>query len=462
VNTSDQEVNIKIALAPALRSGRLVVAERNALLAAMSDDVAAAVLRNNYQQSLALSLAARRDAHDIGAIGRLLRDLEERGLMERRLEALPGDHELTEAARLGRGLARPALAVVLSYAKIAVLQDLLASRAPDDPYMRGLLSDYFPPALRDRFKDEIEGHRLRREIVATTLTNGLVNRLGPATPLALADSTGRPVTEVAFAFMAARGTLGLAALWQRLDSLDGVVSGAVQLELYERVRRVLVTATTDFLREGVAQRPLGETIEAYSAGFRAITGELTALLPAPLAQKLDADRERLTACGVPPDVADEIARLDVLVDVPSIVATALRAQVDVPAAAEAFLAIAAALRVGEIVARAHELSPSDDYERLAISGGIASLGEAHRRLAVDRVVACRTGDRRPVTEWLAALGPIAARAGSDLAAIAAAREMSVSRLAVAAARLTALAEAATKAATSPHAPRAPAPAHFQP
>jgi glutamate dehydrogenase len=442
VNTSDQEVNIKIALGAAVRAGRLGLEERNRLLKAMAGDVARAVLRNNYQQSLALSLAERRRARDLGSIGRLVRELEARGLMDRRLEAVPGDHELAERARLGHGLARPELAVLLSYAKIALLHDLLGSSVPDDPYLGWLLADYFPAELREPYAQEIASHRLRREIVATTLTNGLVNRLGPATPLALADVAGRPVTEVAFAFMAARGTLGLAGLWQRIDGLDGVVPGDVQLDLYERVRRVLVAATTDFLRDGVAARPLAASIERFGAGCEAIRAGLGSLLPEATAARLAADVRRQAGRGVPEDLARAIAELDLLAETPAIVATAERAGAGVTAAARAYFAISASLGLDAIAARAEDVAPADDYERLAISGGLASLGEGHRRLAVRLLARPAPVAGSDVAQWLGDLGAVSERARHDLAAIAGAGGMSIARLAVAAARLASLADVA--------------------
>ncbi len=440
VNTSDQEVNIKIALSPAVRSGRLAVEERNRLLAAMAGDVAATVLRNNYQQSLALSLAERREARDLGSIARLIRDLDARDLIDRRLESLPDDHELAERVRRGRGLTRPELAVVLSYAKIALLHDLLASDVPDDPYLAGLLTDYFPAALRGRFADDIAHHRLRREIVATTLTNGLVNRLGPAGPLALADVAGRPVTEVAFAFMAARGSLGLAALWARIDALDGVLQGAVQLALYERVRHGLVVAATDFLREGVAARPMSDTIARCSEASATISSALERVAPAALIERLQRDAVGLVATGVPQDLASDIVRLAVLVETPAIVSTAERARATVEDAARAYLEVADHLRIDEIVARAQELAPTDDYERLAIGGGVASLGDAHRRLAAS-FLETRREHSTSLADWLSGCGLLAGGARRDLEAIAAAREMSVARLAVASARVAGLAQA---------------------
>jgi glutamate dehydrogenase len=440
VNTSDQEVNIKIALAPAVRSGRLSLEERNRLLSAMADDVAATVLRNNYQQSLAISLAERCNARDLGRIARLVRELDVRDLIDRRLEALPDDHQFAERVRQGRRLTRPELAVVLSYAKIALLHDLLASDVPDDPYLSGLLSDYFPPALRERFPDDIAHHRLWREIVATTLTNGLINRMGPAGPLTLADVAGRPVTDVAFAFMAARGTLGLAGLWARIDALDGALASDVQLGLYERVGQGLVVAATHFLREGVAARPLSETVTRCGHGGASLMEALGRIMPTVLTERLLKDSAHLVASGVPAELANDVVRLSVLAETPAIVATAERSGTSIADAARAYLTIASHFGIDEIVARAQELAPADDYERLAIGGGIASLGDAHRRLATSFLDKDR-GRSASLDSWVAECGSLADRARGDLEAIAAAREMSVARLVVASARLAGLAEA---------------------
>ncbi|MBS0243535.1 MAG: NAD-glutamate dehydrogenase, partial [Proteobacteria bacterium] len=421
VNTSDQEVNIKIALRPALMSGRLSLDTRNALLAEMSDDVARAVLRNNYQQSLALSLAERRGARDLGGLSRLLRDLEARGLVDRKLEALPSDHELAERGRMGKGMTRPELSVVLSFAKIALLHELLASPVPDDPYLSWLLADYFPPALRERFAADIAGHRLRREIVATTLTNGLVNRFGPSGPLTLGETAGRPVTDVAFAFSAARGMLGLAELWGRIDALDGSLAGTAQLELYERVRSALVIASPALMRGGVAEAPLDGTIDRLSKAATAVTETLAGSAPAALSARIEAGRSALAALGVPDDLARDVARLPVLAETPSVVAVADASGGEIARAARAMFAVESSLGVGEISARARDLAPADDYERLAIGGSIASLGDGVRSLAA----AFLKSGVPDLDQWLSAAGPLAQVAGRDLSAIAGGRDIGI-------------------------------------
>ncbi len=91
VNTSDVEVNIKIALSRPLRAGALTLEGRNALLAEMTDEVARLVLRNNYQQTLALSLAQRRGLEDLGFQQRLMQTLEMHGQLDRAVEFLPDE-----------------------------------------------------------------------------------------------------------------------------------------------------------------------------------------------------------------------------------------------------------------------------------------------------------------------------------------------------------------------------------
>ena len=107
VNTSDIEVNIKIALAQPVRSGKLKLLDRDHLLAELTDEVAALVLRNNYQQPLAISLAERRGLEDLGFEQRLMQTLEAVGELDRAVEFLPDDKEISERRRRSQALTRP-------------------------------------------------------------------------------------------------------------------------------------------------------------------------------------------------------------------------------------------------------------------------------------------------------------------------------------------------------------------
>jgi len=169
VNTSDVEVNIKIALSLPVRDGRLTLKTRNTLLGKMTDDVAALVLRNNYLQTLALSLAERRGLDDLGFQQRLMQTLEQRGELDRVVEYLPDDMALAERVRRQQPLTRPELSVLLAYAKLSLYADLLVSNVPDDPYLGRELGRYFPKLIAQKFPDALEKHRLRREIISTQL-----------------------------------------------------------------------------------------------------------------------------------------------------------------------------------------------------------------------------------------------------------------------------------------------------
>ena len=432
VNTSDQEVNIKIALAPAIRAGRLTVEERNRLLAAMSGDVAAAVLRNNYQQSLAISLAERRSAEDIGPLSRLIRQLEADGVLDRGLEALPDEHALAERQRARLGMTRPELAVLLSTAKIDLLRHLLATDVPDSPAFAPLLIEYFPQALRERFAGDLANHRLRREIVATTLTNGLVNRLGPTGTMQLRDASGRPLADVVFAVMAARRMLGLGSVWQAIDALDGRIAGATQLDLYEEARRAICQTA-----EAILATPLGPLADAGTS-LEAITAEIRALgdgaLPSAVASRIASEMAARTAKGVPSELAADLARLEVLAETPAVAAIAGEAGVTVARAAAARLELNVALGLDGLDRRARALVPADDDERAAIAAAREALATAGRRLAIALLASAPAEPISPprVAHWLSSVGIGAGQALSELNRIAASPTMTLARLTVAA------------------------------
>jgi glutamate dehydrogenase len=457
VNTSDQEVNIKIALQPATRAGALDVEARRTLLAEMTADVASASLRNNYQQSLALSLAERRSARDLPDYALLMRALEAGGLLDRAIEALPSEMELQERARTGRGLMRSELAVLLSYAKIALQHDLLESRVPDEPQLESWLTGYFPSVLRERFSAAIRNHSLRREIVALGLTNAVVNRGGPAMAVRLAAETGRPTPDVAHAFMAVREVFDLPQLWQRIDALDGTVGGDAQLCLYEATHDLVNTQTLWFLRhdKGQDDRPtdLAGLIRPHKVGLAALTRALDNVLSPGRRSQLEQRAARLRADGVPVDLAGDIARLDALAHAPAVTGIARATGRPVPDTARIYFEIGERLRIDNLAARGAAIPTADQYDRLAIAHALAQLGAAHAAFTREAI---RVGGTGP---WLASLGDPIARVERTLAEAAGNGTLTVSRLTVAAGALDELAAGAREArVTSAAKPLEPTPA----
>jgi glutamate dehydrogenase len=212
VNTSDVEVNIKIALSGPVRAGKLTMEARNALLAQMTDEVAHLVLRNNYQQTLAISLAQRRGLEDLGFQQRLMQTLEVRGELNRGVEFVPDEVAIAERRKRNAGLTRPELAVLLAYAKLSLYSELLDSPVPDDPYLGRELERYFPKEMSKRYSDALHAHRLRREIIATQLTNSMINRGGATLIVRIADQTGAASPAISAAFAAVRNSYELIEL----------------------------------------------------------------------------------------------------------------------------------------------------------------------------------------------------------------------------------------------------------
>jgi glutamate dehydrogenase len=426
VNTSDQEVNIKIAIAPAVRSGKLGPDARKTLLMEMTDDVAKSSLRNNYQQSLALSLAEHRSAQELPDHLLLIRALENSGMLDRELEGLPKDTEAQERARAGRGLTRPELAVLLSYAKLSLQHELLQSAIPDEPMLESWLTGYFPPILRKQFADGIAKHSLRREIIALGLVNTVVNRGGPAMVVRLAGESRRATSDVAYAFLAAREVFALSELWDKLDALDGKVPGQAQLELYELVQSHVRRQTLWFLRDNSATEDLAGTIARHRAGLAELRSMLGALLPARRKTALEAQIEAFAARKVPSDVVRPVVELEVTGLVPAIVEIAEETKHTLQDAARAFLVAGDEFRIPDLIAKAGAIVTSDTYDRLALAQAIGRFTVAQAMFAKAALRA------KSLETWQAAQRAHAGATSAMLEEIASEGTPTVSRLLVAA------------------------------
>ena len=432
VNSSDLEVNIKIALGPAVASGRLDPQARRELLASMTEDVAAACLVNNYQQSLALSLAERRALRDAVYLSRLMEDLEERGLLDRKLQFLPSPQEMAQRQSTGIGMTRPELAVLLSLAKLALSKDLISTSLPDDPVCEPLLTNYFPEALRENFFEEIKAHRLRREIIVTGLTNAMLNRGGPAMAVRLADESGRGPGDVAAAFLIVSSVFHLPHLWHAVDALDGKMPGQAQLDLYLRIQDFLLEQVSGLLRT-VPLGDLAATIANYRAGVEELShvfGEC--LTPAQL-ERVAASRQAMERSGATPEVAERIAALDVLSHAMTI--TRLARETNRPIMDAARIAFAASdyFHLDELKTLAAGLQIRDYFDRLAVNGAIYTLETARR--ALSREVLHEAIGAADFAAWEREHGGRLARAKMALDEIAATGDLTVSRLTVVASRV---------------------------
>lgn len=430
VNCSDVEVNIKIALASAMRKGSLTRPARNKLLAEMTDEVGSLVLSNNYQQTLALSIARKRGLADIAHQSRFMTALEARGLLDRAVETLPSPAALAEREARGEPLTRAELGVLLAYAKIVLFSDIVASDVPDDAHFDRDLMGYFPDRMAKKYATEIHGHRLRREIITRVVANDLVNRGGPSFVNRLQEATGRTAADVVRTFALVRDGFALPALYREIDALDNQIDGQVQLDLYQMVSRLIYVTSGWYLKNDAGTAPLGQRIAELQEARKALEPKLVALLPAFSRERIEEKRHGLFKSGAPEGLAGQLALSEVAELIPDIALTARTAGADIVAAAKAFFAVSDAFRIPRVEDAARSITPSDYYDQLALSRATDTIGAARRGIAVAALTG-HAGTADPVAAWLDAGGERVARIRERLQALTEGGDITVSRLSVA-------------------------------
>src|SRR5205085_7934885 len=313
VDTSDHEVNIKILLYDAIERRELTgIEERNRILAEMTDEVGHLVLRDNYEQTQAISVTESLGESVLDEQARFMRALERASKLNRVIEGLPDDETIGERHAAHTGLTRPELAVLLAYAKIVLYSDLLASDLPDDPLLVDDLLLYFPVPLRERFRAAVGRHRLRREIIATYVTNNIINRIRPTFAWQMGEETGKPAADVARAFTIIRESFDLRSLWADIESLDNQIAARTQLEMLIEAGRLLERAVHWVLRSGYEKLDTKDAVAEYRPCIAAIADKLHDILPAPLLASVKARQGELESEGVPERLAYRIASLGVL------------------------------------------------------------------------------------------------------------------------------------------------------
>ncbi|MEW6123793.1 MAG: NAD-glutamate dehydrogenase [Pseudomonadota bacterium] len=391
VNTSDVEVNIKIALSTPVAEGVLSAPDRAALLGEMTDEVGHLVLRNNYLQTLALSLAQRAGTADTAFQQRLMQMLELRGELDRGVENLPGDGEIQERRARGEALTRPELAVLLAYAKLSLYAELLTSGVPDDRYVADELVRYFPHALQNRYPAAIESHRLRREIIATALANALINQGGPATVARIADQTGADAAGIVRAFVAVRDSFGVDPINAAIDALDNRIPGEVQLRLYAEVQSLVLTRTIWFLRNASFASGLGSVVAQYRDGIQSLAAVLDETLPENWLAWRNRKAEELIAAQVPEDLARTVAGLRPLAGGTDIVLLSQNTGRPVAEAAATFFAAGRYFALDEVIAAAGGILAPDYYDQLALDRALGQIETFVRDVSVAMLATGKTG-----------------------------------------------------------------------
>ena len=445
VDCSDHEVNIKILLNAQVKAGKLTLAARNKLLAEMTDEVAQLVLRDNYQQSQTISMLQHRGPQLIDAQQRMMKLMEHEGLLNREIEFLPADEEILERVKAGQGLTRPELAVVLPYGKMWLFDKLLASDLPDDPLTEEDLFNYFPAPLRKKYAAGIQKHKLRREIIATVITNSFINRVGPSFLTTLMERTGLGAVDVARAYTVTRAAYGLRDLWASIEALDNRVPAQTQMDMLLEVVRMLERSVLWMLRHVPAPMDMAAVIKTLKPRVEALREAQDEVWTDEVAGYVKRQADGYRKSGVPAALAHQVASIYRLAAANDIGAVVDATRHTVPAVARIYFLVGERFGLGFLRARTESFARISHWDRLAISAAIEELF-AHQVTITRKVLDMAQGTKggaklsgqKAVDAWVAAHRARIDRYDQVFAEVKAADALSLSMLTVVNRQLSAM------------------------
>jgi len=399
VDCSDHEVNIKILLDSLIAAGDMTLKQRDQLLQQMTDEVAELVLRDNYLQSQAVSIWRRNDWLRLDQQSRFMRALERSGQLDRALEFLPNDENIQERIALRQGLTRPELAVLLAYAKISLYHELLPSGLPDDAELVDDLMRYFPTPIREQWRAAVPGHRLRREIIATVVTNSLVNRVGPTFVHVLKEKTGADAAGIARAYAVTRGVFDLRDFWGRIEALDNVVPASVQLAMLSTTIDIAETGTAWFLRNVRGELDVAKGIAAYRDGIAELAKTLETVGTdedrAEIEQRIEAYRKD----GVPEELARNMTQLERLGSGLDIVEIASHGPHPLSDVAQIYFSVGDRFYLDWLRRASREVNLDTHWDRMAVTAVIDDLNSHQRQLTHRILTNGAAGSATPVEQW---------------------------------------------------------------
>jgi len=365
VDSSDHEVNIKVLLSRAITAGELAVDARDDLLAEMTDEVAELSLRDNYEQNSALASADAQAPKLLSVHSRLMNYLQRTAGLDIELEALPNEKVITHRTASGTGLTEPELAVLLSYVKLGLADQVLQTALPDESWTSPVLVDYFPTPLRKRFARLMPEHPLRREIVTTSVVNEVVNRGGTSYVFRVAEETSCAVADVLRAYVIVREVFGLRDIWKQIEGLDNQVPAEAQTAAMLVVRRLLDRGARWLVQNRSVPLDVPGEIDRLQSGVTTLLPRITELLRGTEREGMHEYSERLVSKGVPQDLADRVVGLMYGFGLIDVVEVADTVGEELETVADVYFTVTARFRADEVLNKISALSRLDRWQTLA-------------------------------------------------------------------------------------------------
>ena len=401
VDCSDHEVNIKILLNQAVNDGELTAKQREKILRDMTGEVADLVLQNNYQQSQALSLLNVESKELLREHARYIQELEKSGELNREIEYLPNREEIKSRESKSIGLRLPELSVLLSYSKMTLYQRLLKSNLPEDDYLSGELEEYFPKRLSKRFRNEMNNHQLRREIIVTCVTNDMVNRVGPSFAFRMHQITSAKYANIARAYCAVVDIFEMKEVWTEIEALDNVVPASSQMIMLKYAQGLLERASLWLLRHRSHPINIKETVNYYRPDMLQLAEGLSTTLSKEYTDSWQQQIEGLIKCGVSSKLAQRIIEFIPLSTAFDIIEIIKSSKKPVEFVSQVYFDIGARLGLIWIREQVATLPIENHWHGLARSRLRDNIHSHQYDIANDAVVNATTDDpNKAVSDWM--------------------------------------------------------------
>ncbi len=395
VDCSDHEVNIKIAMTAAMKAGKISLEERNKILEQMTDEVSELVLADNKNQTGAISTSYSQGYLSLGNQAQFLNSLEKSGALNRAVEFLPTNKDIAKRQSDKIGLTRPELCVMLAYSKMDLYPQILASDLVKDPYLAPDLFNYFPKLLQEKFPDEIKNHQLRSEIIATSLTNSIVNKAGITFVNQIASDTGFMPVDVVRSFIIVCDAFGLDEIWNEIDQLSGKVPAQIQAQMFFTINKLLERGVVWLLRHQ-NKASISTAIIKYGSIIKQLYEIIDEILASASKDSFDRKVNRYVDNNVPDDLARKIAAMDPLASAFDIAEIASQSDFNIKIIAKIYFEVGTRFELKWLRSKVAAINVDSYWQKLALKTILEDLYNYQMRLSKQIVdFSCANKDSCP-------------------------------------------------------------------
>ena len=395
VDCSDHEANIKIALSPAIVTKKMTLNARDKLLVEMTDEVAGLVLYDNKIQNQSLSISSSHSVKMFESYVRLMYQLEQDKLLDRKIEFLPSDEVIASRVSAHLGFTRPEISVLMAYSKNVIDKDLIKSKLVDDEYFTKYLVSYFPVKMQNECLDEILNHQLRREIISTMLANKLVNHLGSYFFHAAQEYTGSNGCDIARAFCIVWEIFELEKLWDEVDKLGG----SIKTELFHNIQSFVQTSIYWFLRYRPQILNIEKSIKEFGSETKLLIKNAEKFLTGEVKERFVKKYNYFSENNVPVALAQQLASLEMLYSAMDIILVTAKHSIPSTKVSEVYFSIGDRFSLDWLKHVAEQLPANTYWNNMLIKTIKDDIYDQQRRLT-SQIIKSSDDIGKSLAEWI--------------------------------------------------------------